>query len=356
MAFLLFKAFEALPSIIGESSLNHIPHPVRPIGGCTNALSRSINSMPHNQPIDFLPAATAAIQDADAIALFRQLQRSVMQVVLPQQNISIATAYVHQTAEIFPFTTSAKAPMVLLHGFDSSLLEFRRLLPCLVADCDIWAIDLLGFGFTEYNPELAINPFTIRQHLHAVWQQINQPIVLVGASMGGAVAIDFALKYPNYVQSLVLIDSVGLSGNFPIGPFLDSLVLDWSVEWLAFRKQMALQLAQVLPWANSGLADAIRCGLVHQDMPTWRRAIASFTRSGGYTFSSEDLTAIQTPTLILWGEADDMLGTNDADRFHHAIPQSELHWIAAGHVPHFEQPQRVADRIQQFLMARSHHV
>jgi pimeloyl-ACP methyl ester carboxylesterase len=315
--------------------------------------------MSHNQPINFLPAVAAAIQDADAIALFRQLQRSVIQVVLPQEKIPIATAYVHQPATPSALTPTAAsiAPIVLLHGFDSSLLEFRRLLPCLVPDRDIWAIDLLGFGFTEYSSSLAINPFTIRQHLHAVWQTwINQPIVLVGASMGGAVAIDFALKYPNCVQSLVLIDTVGLSGNFPIGPFLGSPLLDWSVEWLSFRKQMALQLAQLLPWTDSGLVDAVRCGLVHQEMPDWRRAIAAFTRSGGYSFCPEHLAELQTPTLILWGESDDMLGTADADRFQQAIPNSELHWIAAGHVPHFEKPHYVADRIHQFLIARSHHV
>ncbi|WAL62424.1 alpha/beta fold hydrolase [Thermocoleostomius sinensis] len=355
MASLLIKAFEALTSIIGESSLNHILRTVRPIGGCTNALLRASSAMLDNQSIHFLPAATASIQDADALALLRQLRRSVVQVMLPQKHVSIATAYIHQSA-LTSFTKSSNAPIVLLHGFDSSLLEFRRLLPCFIADRDVWAIDLLGFGFTEYNSDLSINPFTIRQHLHAVWQRINQPIVLVGASMGGAVAIDFALKYPNCVQSLVLIDSVGLSGNFPIGPFLSAPVLGWSVEWLAFRKQMALQLAQVFPWTDSGLVDAIRCSLVHQQMPTWRQAIASFTRSGGYAFSPEDLTTIQPPTLILWGESDDMLGTDDADRFHRAIPRSELHWITAGHVPHFEQPQSVADRIQQFLITRSQHV
>jgi pimeloyl-ACP methyl ester carboxylesterase len=44
--------------------------------------------------------------------------------------------------------------------------------------------------------------------------------MLVGASLGGAVAIDFALNYPNWVRSLVLIDSVGFSGSFPVGQFL----------------------------------------------------------------------------------------------------------------------------------------
>jgi pimeloyl-ACP methyl ester carboxylesterase len=290
----------------------------------------------------FLPAV--AIQDPDAVAMLCQLQRQVLQVAMPQATSSITTAYVHQPANA---PSSSLAPIVLLHGFDSSLLEFRRLLPWLEPNRDIWAIDLLGFGFTE-SVDMDITPLSIRQHLHSLWQRIDQPIVLVGASMGGAVAIDFTLKYPDSVHSLVLIDSVGLSGNFPLGPFLPWPVLNWSVEWLYVRKHLALQLAQALPWVDASIVDAIRCGLVHQDMPHWRAAIASFTRSGGYTFRPEQLAEVDRPTLILWGESDDMLGTADADRFHAAIPYSELRWIAAGHVPHFEQPRSVAEQICSF--------
>jgi pimeloyl-ACP methyl ester carboxylesterase len=105
-----------------------------------------------------------------------------------------------------------------LHGFDSSLLEFRRLLPLLAGSGDVWAIDFFGSGFTECPTSISINPGSIRQHLLSIVETwIGEPVVLAGASLGGAVAIDFALHHPSWVRSLALMDSVGFSGSFPIG-------------------------------------------------------------------------------------------------------------------------------------------
>jgi len=55
------------------------------------------------------------------------------------------------------------------------------------------------------------------------------------------------------------------------------------------------------------------------------------------------------PTLIFWGEVDDVLGRADATRFEQAIAKSRLVWVeGAGHVPHFEQPQVVANHLLAF--------
>ncbi len=291
---------------------------------------------------NFLPPSTAAIRDADAIALFQQLQRRTVR--LEPETATIATAYIH--AEQRSIT-----PIVLLHGFDSSLLEFRRLFPQLAADHEVWAIDLLGSGFTQAPPNVAVNPQTIRHHLLEVIQSwIARPVILVGASLGGAVAIDFALNNPDWVQSLVLIDSVGFSGVVSIGQWLPRSVLELGADWLQFRKQAALTAALTFPIANSRLIDALRCSLVHQDMPGWKEAIVSFSQSGSYADLDIQIPKLQHPTLILWGTADDVLGTEDAARFAQSISNSQLVWIEnAGHVPHFDQPRSVAAHLLSFI-------
>lgn len=316
-------------------------------------------------PADFLPASVAQLRDPNAIALLQQLQRRAIQVPLQRNTISlaqvsveIATAYVHQVPtqqqRSQPTAQTHSMPIVLLHGFDSSLLEFRRLFPLLAAERDTWAIDLFGSGFTEYSSHLAVTPQTIRQHLHTVvadW--IGEPVMLVGSSLGGAVAIDFALNHPGWVRSLVLINSVGFSGSFPLGQFLASPVVDWGVEWLHFRKQTALAAAMAFPGIDPILIDAIRCSLLHQEMPGWKAATASFTQSGGYANLGDRISQVQQPTLIMWGDADDTLGTTDAKKFEQAISGSTLHWIKqAGHSPHFDQPQQVADVILSFQPAQ----
>ncbi|MCU0552891.1 MAG: alpha/beta hydrolase [Leptolyngbya sp. Prado105] len=190
------------------------------------------------------------------------------------------------------------------------------MLPYLTSHSEIWAIDLLGFGFTEPVPLIPVNPQSIRQHLLGILQAwITQPVILIGASLGGAVAIDFTLHYPDWVKSLILIDSVGFSGSFPIGQFLPSSLLELGADWLRFRKQTALKAAATLPLLNSTLIDALRCSLLHQEMPGWKEAIISFSQTGGYADLSDRMGQIQHPTLILWGRSDDILGTQDAARF-----------------------------------------
>ena len=304
----------------------------------------------------FLPSSVVDIRDLEAIDLLQQMQRQVVQVSCNssetksfQHSVGITTAYVHYAATQSTSSLDA-APILLLHGFDSSLLEFRRLLPLLAKNHKIWAIDLLGSGFTEYTSILAVNPQTIRQHLLSViiiW--MKQPVILVGASLGGAVAIDFVLHYPNWVQSLILIDSVGFSGSFPVGQFLPQSLIELGADWLYLRKHTALAAASVLPVMNPTLIDVLRCSLLHQEMPGWKAAITSFTQSGGYASLDDRLGAIKHPTLILWGEADDVLGIADATRFEQAISGSQLIWIQqAGHVPHFDQPQTVAEHLLTF--------
>ncbi|BAU11082.1 2-hydroxy-6-oxohepta-2,4-dienoate hydrolase [Leptolyngbya sp. NIES-3755] len=281
---------------------------------------------------EFLPASVHEIEESNAIALLQNLERRVID--------QVATAYIHSAR-------SNTTPIVLLPGFDSSLLEFRRLFPHLAAENETWAIDPLGFGFTEAMS--TVEPRSIRQHLLNVVQTlIAQPVVLVGASLGGAIAIDFTLHHPEWVRSLVLIDSVGFSGSFPIGQWLPESLLALGADWLHFRKQVALSAA---PWIDRSLIDALRCSLLHQDMPGWKNAIVSFSQSGGYGELS--IEQIQTPTLIIWGKRDDTLGTKDADRFQTAIAGSELIWAEnSGHVPHFDEPEFVAAQISSFIHSK----
>ncbi len=297
----------------------------------------------------FLPSSVGALQDAEAIALLQNIQRCVVHVPAQQGITAVATAYASYSSES-SLAALQSVPMLLLPGFDSSLLEFRRLLPLLAEHQDIWAIDRYGSGFTEYVPTLAVNAQTIRQHLLNVLETwIQQPIMLVGASLGGAVALDFALHYPHWVRSLGLIDSVGFSGSFPVGALLPQPLIDLGADWLFWRKHAALTAASMLPMMPPALIDALRCSLLHQEMPGWQEAMIAWTQSGGYANLSERLTQITQPTLILWGTADNVLGTADATRFEQALAKSQLVWVEqAGHVPHFDQPQVVANHLLAF--------
>jgi len=294
-----------------------------------------LKSMP-----DFLPPAAWDLTEDTSIALRGFLDR--IPIATPLLDRPIATACVH--------LGSGGPPLLLLHGFDSSVFEWRRLLPLVAPERESWAIDLLGFGFTERPRAIAYGPRAIRAHLAAFWEQcLGQPVVLVGASMGGAAAIDFALAYPERVAQVVLIASVGITNGVP--PFARHLPLPFdylAVEFLRSRAVRESVARKAYCDPSFASEDARLCAGLHLAMPGWRRAMVAFTKSGGYYFDRTELARLTTPTLILWGEDDRILGRDDAFIFERTLPAGRLVWIPrCGHVPHLEQPASTARLLRQ---------
>ncbi|MDZ8106734.1 MAG: alpha/beta hydrolase [Nostoc sp. DedQUE12a] len=290
---------------------------------------------------NFLPTAVGQLTESASIALAQNIQ--ITALTTPLSNQAIATAYVKQG--------SGGTPILLIHGFDSSVLEFRRLLPLLAENNETWAVDLLGFGFTDRLSGLAYSPTAIKTHLYYFWKSlINQPVILVGASMGGATAIDLALTYPEIVKKLVLIDSAGLAGGSPLSKLMFP-PLDYLATQFLSNMKVRDRVSRI-GYKNQNLAslDALYCGALHLQMPNWHQALIAFTKSGGYSaFRFKKISQIVQQTLILWGDSDKILGTKDAIRFKRAIPQSTLTWIQdCGHLPHLEQPQITAQHILKF--------
>lgn len=290
---------------------------------------------------DFLPAAVNDLTEPTSIAFVQAIQ--CQPIVTSLSPSPISTTYVHQGA--------GGVPMLLLNGFDSSLLEFRRLLPLLATAGSTWAIDLLGFGFTERPHNVSFTPQAIKTHLYQFWQEkLNQPVVLVGASMGGAAAIDFALTFPDCVQKLVLIDSAGFATS-PVSPRLMVPPLDrWAAAFLRsprVRRRISVQAY----WDRTFVTpDAEICASVHLQCPRWQEALIAFAKSGGYDFLHDHIPQVHQPTLILWGEQDRIMNHKDAGKFKGAIANSHLIWIPhCGHVPHLEKPQLTAEHILAFL-------
>jgi pimeloyl-ACP methyl ester carboxylesterase len=256
-----------------------------------------------------------------------------------------------------PAGGEANAPFVLLHGFDSSCLEYRRLFPMLAERAETWAVDLLGWGFTDagdagigdYSPEAK------RAHLYAFWkQEIGRPITLVGASLGGAAAIDFATAHPECVERLVLVDAQGfIEGLGPMGMMPRPVALA-GVNIL--KTKMLRNAANQMAYSDRGTfatEDAMRVGQLHTFQPQWADATLSFMKSDGYKVAKR-VSTISQRTLVLWGRDDEILDPKYASRFAEEVPNSELRWVEkCGHVAHLEQPAVMRDALFEFAETRA---
>ena len=290
----------------------------------------------------FIPSEANNLTESASMALLQKMEQQAVATSLSSE--PILTAYVHQGGD------RPSKPILLLHGFDSSVLEFRRLFPLLAAENETWGVDLLGFGFTQRTER--VGTAAIRTHLYAFWQKlIGQPVILVGASMGGAAALDFTLTYPEAVARLVLIDSAGLTNPPRLGKLMFFPFSYLATEFL--RRPQVRQNISRAAYYDKSLAslDAQLCAALHLKQSGWSQALIAFTKSGGYGSFAERLSEIKPPTLIIWGTEDKILGTKDAERFAQAIALSKLVWIEnCGHVPHLEKPQITAQAILNYCL------
>lgn len=292
----------------------------------------------------FLPKEVKALEEEAAHTLAARIQRLPVKTSLSPDPI--------MTACVVPSNAGASPqPILLLHSFDGSLLEWRRIYPLLEAGrAEAWAVDSLGWGFSDTSSKISsFSAEAKREHLHEFWREhIRRPAVVVGPSLGGAAAIDFAISHPEAVAKLVLIDAQGFAegvGNVSALPrmlaYLGVAVLRsvWLRSWavrLAFKDPLL---------ANS---DAMRVGRLHCLMPGWADAMVSFMLSGGYNVAAR-IPQIRQKTLVIWGEDDQILDKSFATKFQEALPSLRLELIQdCGHIPHVEKPHAVAELLMAF--------
>ena len=277
----------------------------------------------------FIATYVHKLTESTSIEIVKNI--SLEPILTPLSPNSIASAYIQEGQN--------NTPILLLHGFDSSLLEFRRLIPLLSTTNETWAVDLLGFGFTQRPTDISFGIEAIKTHLYYFWKTyISKPVILVGASMGGATAIDFTLTYPEVVEKLVLIDSAGLTKQPIVGKFMFP-PLDYLATEFLRQPKVRKNISQAAYYdKNFASPDAQTCAALHLQCEGWNRALIAFTKSGGYGSFLNKLEQIKQSTLIVWGREDRILGTKDAEKFKKAIYNSKLIWIdQCGHVPSFRK-------------------
>ncbi|BBN17429.1 hypothetical protein MPTK1_7g14470 [Marchantia polymorpha subsp. ruderalis] len=292
----------------------------------------------------FLPPEVQFLEEPAAREMAYRMQQVPVQTSLSQQPILTST--------VVSKAGDGKPPVLLLHGFDSSLLEWRRLFPLLEAGgAQSYAVDILGWGFNNTEGVTSFGVEAKREHLYEFWKTyIKKPMVLVGASLGGSIAIDFAVTHPDAVAKLVLIDAQGFAegvGNMATIPkfmayagiaLLKSVPLRSYAFYLAFAKT-----------TMSAIADGMRVGRLHCLVPGWADSSVNFMLSGGYNVASK-IPEVQQETLVIWGEQDKILPREYAERFRKELPRPQLELVKdAGHIPHVEQPSVVADLILKFI-------
>jgi pimeloyl-ACP methyl ester carboxylesterase len=252
--------------------------------------------------------------------------------------------------------------LLLIHGIGDSSRTWLPILPLLAEHYSVIAPDLLGHGDSDKpRADYSIGGFAngMRDLLTLLGVE---SATIVGHSLGGGVALQFAYQYPQMCERLVLVASGGLGAE--VTPLLRVAALPgagFAISTMVRPPFRVPALAVAHLAASVGLLDrhdvrelaVVATGL--RDGSTraaFLRTLRSVVDHRGQAVSSHDrlYLAAAIPMLLIWGSRDPVLPAAHADAVAQALEACVLELIpGAGHLPHHADPERVAIAIRRFL-------
>ena len=261
------------------------------------------------------------------------------------------------------YRTAGSGPVVLLvHGIAGTSEQWAEVAPVLAEEFTVVAPDLLGHGQSakpQGDYSLGAYAVSLRDLLVVLG---HRRATVVGHSLGGGIAMQFAYEYPVFAERLVVVSSGGLGRE--VHPLLRAATLPGAeivLPWLAHERVLGAggAVGQVLARLGlragpdiaemargyASLADAeARSAFLHTV-----RAVIDYA---GQRVNAADrlyLTSL-LPTLIVWGRRDPLIPATHGEFAHGEMPGSRLEiFEEAGHFPHLDDPVRFAGVLRDFL-------
>jgi len=252
-------------------------------------------------------------------------------------------------------------PVILIHGLAASLYDWNELIPALTASSfSVYALDLLGHG--ESGKPESLNDYTVdnvfshfSEWLNSL--QLKTPFILIGHSLGGYLALQYAQRCPEQVRALVLVDPFFSIKQLPLllrinyrRPLITTTMIERTPEWL-FRgvidlTSLSIRNGHILP-ASVRMQTAADYKRAHPGIFNIIHSIHDFT---------PNFASIHQPTLVLWGARDQTLAPAFFSKAIQQIPHATGEAIrGAGHVPHQSHPAEFNRKVMNFLNNLKNH-
>ena len=250
---------------------------------------------------------------------------------------------------------------ILLHGFGASLFSWHAVMPELAKYGTVIAYDRPAFGLTERPLEWADgqNPYSPEAQIELVIGLMDQlgieQAILIGNSAGGKIAFETALKYPQRVQALVAVDAaVYAGGGAPpfVRPILNTPQMNHLGPLIARQIQKSGDDFIRSAWHDPSKTtqetwDGYRKPLMVEN---WDKALWAMTVASAASDLPERLDEVTLPVLVITGDDDRIVPTEQSLRLAEELPNATLNVIAeSGHLPHEEKPSEFMQAILAFL-------
>lgn len=242
--------------------------------------------------------------------------------------------------------------LVLLHGTGSSLHTWDAMANELVKNFRIVRMDLPGSGLTGPNPN---NEYEVYDDVNFVLNFLDELSIdnahFVGNSLGGRIAWQFALDYPERTASITLIDSLGYPQvrwppaiDMGMNPLVGSIMAKY-VPRFVFEASMSDIYDKSFDVSEQLIDRYYELSLRDGNLKAFNDRVKARLDKDSHLIKN-----ISVPTLILWGENDIYFPVGNAYRFNADIAGSKLFVFRdSGHFPMEEHPAEVANEINKFI-------
>jgi len=251
--------------------------------------------------------------------------------------------------------------LLLIHGMAGTCENWREVIEPLARDHTVIAPDLPGHGISAGGPgdySLGNLATGLRDLLLVLG---HDRATLVGHSLGGGIAMQFAYQFPEMVERLVLVSSGGL--GLEVSPVLRAAALPGADLFIAATASTGQKVGGAIGRGLSAIgmkpaADVaeVARGYASLSEPARRKAFLATLRSvvgtEGQRVSATDrfYLAEEVPVLIVWGARDPIIPVGHGEEAHAALPGSTLEvFEGAGHMPQLEQPGHFIAVLERFL-------
>ncbi len=259
--------------------------------------------------------------------------------------------------DVVHFTKQGEgAPVILIHGVAASVGDWIDLSPALLeAGYSVYALDLLGHGksfkpkdLKEYNISNVMAHF--EGWLHGLG--LDGPLILVGHSLGGYIAMEYALRYPERVRALVLVDPFySLDQLSPLlrfhykRPIINLGLISYAPTWLI---RLSIELAGLFI-RNGYIAPQTREGRAQTAQDYKNASPGIYNILTTVRDLTPDLPKVKTPALVIWGAHDQSLSPLYIRKLADALPDAQAVELDTGHVPHQSHPALLTPHVLAFL-------
>jgi len=233
--------------------------------------------------------------------------------------------------------------ILLIHGFISSPRWWQHMTAQLVPErIHAHAVELRAAAGQEGAP----SDFTVERAAedlaaYVAWRNMSKCVV-VGHSLGAAVATRFALSYPQAVRGLVLISPLPQDGVPLPEP---------AQQWMLMQQGEPAGLRQLLHGVFAVAPEAQLMETLTQDAAQWTRAAFATSIDEMTKFRARGrLAELSAPALIVAGDRDTQVPVAAAVETWGSLPHAGLEvWHGVGHSPHVEAPERFGALLMRFL-------